>query len=213
MDDVAVTEIARRGRHRQLATGSTLFAQGELADSVYFVVSGTVRLTVKDRDNRVWSFFDAAAGTGALVGFSATVLNKWTMTATATVETHLLQIPRADWEDFLSAYPQLAINLAAYAIDLLDRSQTRFVQFSGAFTPQKVAMVMLSRAQDEGVPADVKGWVDIPSQITHHEIASMVGTTRESVVVAMRQLEGQYLTRRGKYYSVNPAALQKFLDQ
>lgn len=213
LDEVAVIEIGRRGKRRQIAAGSTVFGQGEIADSVYFVISGKVRLTMKDRNGRVWSFFDLAnSGPGSLVGFSATVADRWASTATTTVDSVLLQIPRADWEAMLRAYPQLSLNLAEYVIDMLDKSQARFVQFSGAFTAQRVAMVLLSRAQLEGRPSGKRGWYDIPSPITHEDIASQVGTTRESVVTAMRKLE-EILTRSGKLYSVDVEGLKQFIEQ
>jgi CRP-like cAMP-binding protein len=211
MDDVAVIEIGRRGRQRQLTAGSTVYNQGEIADSVYLVVSGRVRSTMKDRHNQVWSFFDLAiSGPGDLLGGSATVMDRWGQTATAASEVVLLQIPRAEWLDLLQAYPQLAFNLAAYAIERLEKSQQRFMQFSGAFTAEKVAMILEARVKSEGVPAAKSGWMDIPSPITHDELGSMVGTTRESVVAAMRKLDG-IVDRNGKQYSVNSAAMEKFL--
>jgi CRP-like cAMP-binding protein len=212
VDEVVLVELGRVGRRRSVAAGSTLTSEGESADSVYLVVTGKVRSTAKDRSGRAWSFFDlGTSSSGDLAGEDALVGDVRTRTLTAVVDTTVLEILKTDFTAVLHRSAQIAINLATYLAEKVVRSGQRFVQFSGSFTQQKVAMVLMHQAQFDGMSVGKPGMVRINSPITHDDIASQVGTTRESVVAAMRQL-GEAVERHGKFYTVNVAKLKDLIN-
>src|SRR5689334_16244528 len=58
LDGAVLADIRRRGRQRSFSAGAIIYSQGEFADSVYLVISGRVRLVIKDSHGRNWAFFD-----------------------------------------------------------------------------------------------------------------------------------------------------------
>jgi len=209
LESRAIVELSQVGRRRRLTAGSTIFDEDESADALYLVVSGRIRTTNRDTHGRVWSFFDlSTATTGELFGCEAVVSEVRHETATAVDDAVVLQVFRDDFLALLKSYPTLALNFAIYEAERLKRGTLRFAQFSGAFTVQRLAMVLKARAESEGIPDSIRGRVRIPSPITHEELASMIGTTRESVVAGMKKLEN-VVTRKGKFYTVDVDGLNR----
>jgi CRP-like cAMP-binding protein len=212
VDDKTLAELGRVGRRRTVVAGSTLTSQGEISDCVYIVIAGKVRSTAKDKAGRTWSFFDlGTSGAGDIAGECAITGDRRVRTITAVVDSTVLEVLREDLLTILHGSSQMAVNLATYMAEKVVRSGQRFVQFSGSFTAQKVAMVLLHQAEFDGLPVGTPGMVRISSPITHEDIASQVGTTRESVVAAMRQL-GDAAQRHGRFYTVDIVKLKEFTE-
>ena len=96
------------GRRMVLTAGAELFHLGELGDSIYLVTRGKVRLTlpmqVRSREENV--LVEERSG-GQTVGWSAlTAPYRFTLTATAAVETEVIALPREALHEYFGAHPE-----------------------------------------------------------------------------------------------------------
>jgi len=103
------------GRRMVLTTGAELFHLGEVADSIYVVTRGRLRLTlpmqVRNREEDV--LVEERSG-GETVGWSAlTPPYRFTLTASAPVETEVMVLPREALNRYFAANPA-----TGYAISL-----------------------------------------------------------------------------------------------
>src|SRR5215471_17870895 len=107
------------GKHMLLTSGAELFHLGDIADSIYLVARGRIRLTlpmqVRSREEDV---LVEERSSGQTVGWSAlTPPYRFTLTATAPLETEVLALSRDVLMDHFAANPDVGyaatLNLAS----------------------------------------------------------------------------------------------------
>jgi CRP-like cAMP-binding protein len=122
------------GSRVALPAGSVLFALGEAADRAYAIVSGRVSLTlpmqVGDREQDVLVEERTA---GETVGWSALVPpHRFTLTATALIDSDVIAFPRAALLDHFAANPAIGLvvtrNLSAVIGQRLQVLQTMWLR-------------------------------------------------------------------------------------
>ncbi len=104
-----VEALTALGEPSQLGTGDTLFRLGDPADHLFVIDRGRVALTlpmqIRDRDEAI---LIEERGPGQTVGWSALIPpHRFTLTASALIETHVLALPRAALLDYFSARPDV----------------------------------------------------------------------------------------------------------
>ena len=103
------------GKRMLLTSGSELFHLGDAAESVYVVTRGRLRLTlpmqVRSRDEDV--MVEERSG-GQTVGWSALIPPyRFTLTATAQLETEVITLAREALIEYFAAHPE-----TGYAVSL-----------------------------------------------------------------------------------------------
>ena len=108
--DVVVTELADRVTFVPLAAGEVLFREGDTADSAYVIVSGRVRILVRDEEG--WATPIAEVGAGELVGELA-LLDDGTRSATvvAARDSVVARLPRDDFESLVTSHPTAMLSV------------------------------------------------------------------------------------------------------
>jgi len=102
------------GKRTLLTTGAELFHLGDIADCIYLVTRGRLRLTLPMQvRNREEDVFVEEHSRGETVGWSALIPPyRFTLTATAALETEVLAIPREALHAYCSAHPDTGYALS-----------------------------------------------------------------------------------------------------
>jgi CRP-like cAMP-binding protein len=113
LDPAVASEIAAMGRPMELPAGRVLFTLGETADAVFAIQRGRIALTlpmhVNGRDQDVLVEERVA---GETVGWSALVPpHRFTLTATASIDSDAIAFPRTALFDRFAADPQVGLLL------------------------------------------------------------------------------------------------------
>jgi CRP-like cAMP-binding protein len=104
-----VRAITALGHAVRLGTGETLFRLGDAADSLFVIDSGRVALTlpmqIRDRDEDI---LIEERAPGQTVGWSALIPpHRFTLTASALIETEVVAVPSAALLDYFSTHPDV----------------------------------------------------------------------------------------------------------
>lgn len=109
LDDRDAAAVAALGRPVRLAAGEVLFRLGADAASLYLIQSGQITLAMPmqigggEENVRI-----DERGPGQTVGWSTLIPpHRFTLTATATVDTELLAFPRRSLLDYFETHPQV----------------------------------------------------------------------------------------------------------
>jgi len=118
LQGLAPDEAARvlaLGKRLVLNTGAELFRLGDTADSIYLVVRGRLRLTLPMQvRNRQEDVLVEERSSGQTVGWSAlTPPYRFTLTATAALDTELIALPREALAGYFGEHPD-----TGYAVSL-----------------------------------------------------------------------------------------------
>jgi CRP/FNR family transcriptional regulator len=162
-----------------------VFDQGDPTRLVYLIKRGKVRLTRLTADGKEVTV--AVLGAGDLFGEETLFDDAPRLTHAVCIEESLLCTARAeDLFGLLSTDPTLALNVAKILSDrLLDASAT-MEDLAYAKVPDRIMHLFARLASEHGVGRDEGTLIDV--RLTHADIASLVGSTRETVSLEMSNL-------------------------
>jgi CRP/FNR family transcriptional regulator, cyclic AMP receptor protein len=195
LDKEHVDELRALGRKRRHANGDTLFRERELADTVFVVLSGRVKLSCVTEGGR-----EALLGIrepGDLIGEMSLIdESPRSATATAVEPVEVLVVSRPDFAAYVRRTPEVADAMLRTLAGRLRDADRKRVEFLAQDTVGRVCSRLVELADRFGeTRAD---GVHIDLVITQEELAGWTGSSREATIRAlhtMREL-GWIATRR-----------------
>jgi uncharacterized membrane protein len=110
LDDEAAAELCALLTMREVDAGTSLFHRGEPGDAMYVIETGCVRISVKDTDGHDTTL--AEMSDGEFFGeMSLLDGNPRSADATASADSRLAVLPRAEFRSFLRKNPDIALGI------------------------------------------------------------------------------------------------------
>lgn len=186
VDKRTLSEIGRAVRRRTLAAGETVLVEGKPCEGLYFVITGQVRLIRTSDDGRQQVL--GVLGPGATFNDVAVFDGGPNSEGAVTVgPTTVGFISKANMTALLDRHPEVA----RAALKLLSARQRTLggviEDLALRDVTTRVARLLLGcTGRHDHI---VQQAPDACARITHQEIASMVGSVREVVQRALKELE------------------------
>jgi CRP-like cAMP-binding protein len=160
----------------------TIFAQGDVADAVFYVQEGKVRLTVVSTAGKEATIAIVSEGNFFGEGALAGQLQRMG-SAVAMTDCELLRVEKRTMMDALHREPALSEMFVAYLLGRNIRYEEDLVDQLFNSSEKRLARVLLLLAHfgKEGIPETV-----VP-KISQETLAEMVGTTRSRVSFFMNR--------------------------
>jgi CRP/FNR family transcriptional regulator, cyclic AMP receptor protein len=183
----ALAEYDAIGTHVMLPTGSTLFTEEQPSHGVSVVCVGQVKLTKSSRDGR--TLLLRIAKPGDVLGLSAALSKTpYEVTAEAIEPTQIKTFRRADFLHFLQHHVEGSLHAAEsinqdYRAALVDACRLAL----SSSIAGRVAHLLLDLASESGTAQDAQPVIHI--SLTHEDIGSMLGSSRESVTRILNDLK------------------------
>lgn len=179
------------------AKGEAILRAGDTSQGVYFIKKGYVKLSSISKEGKeltlviykagdffpvVWTFF--GGNRGSVYSFEA------------LTHAEVLRSPREVFIDFVTTRPDIFLEVTKGIITRFRSSLQRmeFLTFGNASA--KLASILLIFAKDLGVYRN--GGTEIPIPLTHKDIASLVGVTRETVSLELKRFDRKGLIAYNK---------------
>lgn len=199
LSDVALARLAERCIERTVAEGVLLFSAGEPSRGLYIVASGRVKVYRLSSDGREQTLHLEGPGrtVAELPLFDGGV---YPASAITLEPSRLVFLPRADFEAVYMGSPEIA----RVIIHALGKRLRHLVQVADTLAFRDVAArlaLLLAGYADRGGRTTEAG-TEISLERTQEELALEIGTARESVSRAMRQLR-----QKGYVIAVNRTTL------
>lgn len=191
-------ELATHLIERRFPKNATVVEEGLPGDYMYVIREGRVKVTKASEDGRekIMNFLEK----GAFFGDMALLGNETRSASVKTLEESLLlALSRRDFIDLLRQSPDLSLAVIEELANRLRETneQARSLSFQGVEERTRSLLERIARP-DARVPG-----VRMTPVLTHQQIADMVGTSRETVTRAIKQLkESGWLSQEGKRYVV-----------
>jgi CRP/FNR family transcriptional regulator len=198
LDEAVLGRLAERCVPRTVGEGFTLFRRGDPCGGTYFVLEGRVRVYRTAPDGREQTLTVEGAGrpVAELPLFDG---DPYPASAVTTAPSRLIFLPRAEFEHAFRTDPEVA----AAVVRALGRRMRHLVELieTVAFkdVAARLAMLLADYAEREGVAAG-SDRIALTLSRTQDELATEIGTARESVSRALKQLRarGMLFERRGR---------------
>jgi len=174
---------------------TVVFEQGDIGRIVYFLKIGRVRIARATVDGKEIGV--ALLGPGDLFGeeviFSTDVVRS---TFATCVENTLLCTARAaDLYGLMTRHSVIAVNVAKYLHEQRDDALSIAEDLAYLKIPDRLMKLLERLAVEHGVPSREGTLIDV--RLTQADIASLIGSTRETVSSQLAQLarEGRIVMR------------------
>lgn len=192
LQDEALLQLARRCVSKTVGAGHVLFTTGEECRGLYMVEAGRVRIYRTDPSGREQVLHVEGPGrtVAELPLFDG---GPYPASAIALEESRLVFLPRAAFEHLYRTQP----DIAQAVIRALGRRLRHLVHLAETLAFRDVAarLAMLLVGYAERVGVTTPAGVEIELDRTQEELAHEIGTARESVSRALKQLRRKGLIK------------------
>src|ERR1700681_1063353 len=169
----------------EMPRGTRVFDQGDTMRVVYMVKRGAVRIARETRDGKDVTV--ALLGAGDFFGEETLFDDRPRTTVAVILEDALLCTVRADdLFALLARDPGLALNVAKMLRTRLDDRRATMEDLAYARIGARILPLYRKLATENGVAVD--GGTRFELRLTHADVASLVGSTRETVSVELAKL-------------------------
>ena len=180
LEPEAFDQLCRYAKHTSLKRGAAIFSEGDPGNSLFAVISGTVKMSISSPDGRSAIF--NLIGAGEIFGEVA-LFDGLARTADATANTNceIFVIDRREFLPFVRSHPELAMKFIELLCAKLRWTSDQVEQVILQNLPGRLASALIRLAEKHKLTL---GDRTIP--VTQQEISEMVGMTRESINKQLR---------------------------
>ncbi len=203
--DLAEPELVRFGevtREREYPKNSVILFEDDPGDALYIVSSGQVKVVLIGEDGR--EVILSVLGDGDFFGEMSLIDDEpRSAHVIAMKDSRLLVLRREDFQSELQREPRIGLKLLRVLVQRLRRADEKIGGLVLLDVNGRVARLLLDLAEESGGPT-------ITRKLTHHTIAQMIGSSRETVSRAMRELvdKGCISVSRREITITSPAKLK-----
>jgi CRP-like cAMP-binding protein len=203
LNDQIVSHLAACSVVLDLRRRRFVYRVGDAADSLYAIVQGQIKLCRIDHDSEREAVIDILSE-GSLFGESAlySTEGRRENSAVTYANSRLLRIPVVDFQRGMAEDDRLHDYTFRLIGQRLEHAERRLADFALNAIPARLDRLLADFSVRYGVPEPEGVLIDIP--LPHREIASIVGSTRESVTVRLNAMR-----REGTIEFVNRRILVK----
>jgi CRP/FNR family transcriptional regulator len=192
---------------RKYPQGATIFSRGDMADSLYIIKEGNVRiLSLSDEGTETIVHI---LKPGEIFGELLLSEEKRALTAVAGTDVVVTVLSKGRLVELLSSNPVISRNFIRFLSRRLVNVERHFVEFGHTWSYHRLARTLLKLCADHG--RDTPEGTVIPLRLTHEDLANLIGTTRETVTTQLNRFRRMRLVKRqDRYLVVNRPRLEEF---
>ncbi len=185
-----LAQLELKARSRIFPKGAAIYLPTDQADSVFLLAEGRVRICsiTPDGKQAILGFVEPGEVFGELALFQAS--NHEERAEAATTATVVL-LPGEDVRQFMENCPQLAIGVTKLIGFRRARIERRLRSLLFRSNRDRLIQLLLELAEQYGKKQTIGILVGI--SLTHQELASIIGATRESVTMILGDLQSEGL--------------------
>jgi CRP/FNR family transcriptional regulator, cyclic AMP receptor protein len=204
----ALDQLCRYAKHSTLKRGATIFSKGDPGNSLFAVISGTVKISISSVDGR--NAILNLIGAGEIFG-EMSILDGQPRSADATANTgcEIFAIDRREFLPFMRNQPELAMKFIELLCARLRATSEQVEQVILQNLPGRLAGALIRLAEKDKLASGGR-----TISITQQEISEMVGMTRESINKQLRAWAARSWVRleHGAIVVLDPSALRDLAE-
>ncbi|MTI79741.1 MAG: Crp/Fnr family transcriptional regulator [Firmicutes bacterium] len=179
LTDVEKMMIRDAGTTLHYSKGHNIFSAGEISDRIYLIENGYVKIYRLSTDGKRVTV-GSMRSPGELMGLAETLLGlERACFAGAISNASLVVLHINKFEELLAKQPILGIKISKLLAARMRDAEGLIHEMVAWQTPGRLALMLLKMGERAG--KETKGGIQINLPLTHEEIASMIGASRQTV--------------------------------
>ena len=202
------TVLERLGTRRRFPRGHALLHEGQIADRIFILRQGRVKITSTTAAGR--EVVHALRAPGELLGELAAIDGQSRSASVVALEpVEVLALAPSDFSGFLADHPAVALALLRILSRRLREATAAQARFAAQDTLGRVATRLLELSERFGEPRDEQ--IEITLPISQEELAGWVGASLESTARALQTMRtlGWIQTGRRSICVLDAAAVRR----
>lgn len=193
LTSLELEELSFRMSRQRYKKNNMILMEDEFGDTFFIISKGIVKITRISEEGR--EVILAMLGEGDFFG-EMSLLDGETRSANAIAfdDAEVLILKRHDFIDLLQKYPKIAISLLAEMASRIRKSDHQIESLSLSDAEHRIGMTLMRLAEDLGTIHH--GVVEITKMPYQQDLASMAGTSRETVSRMLKLLEKKGMIKR-----------------
>ncbi len=197
LDEPELNVLVGAAKLKTFPNKSILFNEGDSTDSLYIIHGGKVKVSIIDEQGKevILSIF----GPGDYFGEIALIDGKERSATIMTRETvKVMIISRKNFKNVLASNPELSLGLLKGLVGRLRESNKLIESLAFMDVYGRIARLLTHLAEPDGEKSVIE------DKLTHQDISSMIGSSREMVSRIMKELiNGGYISVRKKRITIH----------
>lgn len=211
LDELEKALIRQAGSTVHYPKGHVIFAAGDIPDRVMLIESGWVKIYRLSSDGRRVTV-GSIRSPGELMGLAETLWgNERTCFAGSISNVSMVVLRKNKFEELLAQHPFLALKVAKLLGARMREAEAIIHEMVCWQAPGRLALMLLKMGDQCGIETQ-KG-IKLNLQLTHEELANMVGTSRQTVTSLLNTFkqEKSIVYEGREMCIVNPDKLAKWI--
>jgi CRP/FNR family cyclic AMP-dependent transcriptional regulator len=190
-----LSQLEAKSRFRKFATGDVVYLPLDRADAVLAVISGRIKLChlTPDGKQSILAFIDPGEVFGELCLFDTVSREEQ---AIAMMPTAIVLIPRDLFQQLINRHAELALGITRLMGLRRLRIERRLKSLLFRSNRERLLQLLLELATEYGTPS--KLGIEIRIKLSHQDLASIIGSTRETVTTTLGELQEQGVVALGR---------------
>lgn len=174
--------------YREFARGEMIYLPSDMGDSALLLARGRVRIyhVTNEGKQAILGFVEAGELFGELSAFDGSLRNEF---AETTEKTRVVLLPREVMHSVMSQNPSVSMKLTRLFGLRLRRIERRLKSLLFRSSRERLVHLLLELAERYG-QSGPEG-VMITQKISHQDMASIIGATRETVTITLGELQAE----------------------
>jgi len=196
VDPEELERIASILVEKQFSKDAPIVQQDQPGDALFIIQSGRVKVVIYGDNNRevILNLLKEGEFFGEMSLFDERPRSAYVI---ASEDTKVLMMTRAQFEEHIQHSPRSAINVIKEMSRRLRRADEIIGNLATLDVSQRVVHIMKDLAEKDG--EEVADGILIKERPTQQDIASMIGTSRETVSRVLSELQrGGFVEMRGR---------------
>ena len=190
-----IEQVEARSKSREFAKNSLIYLPSDRSDSVLLLTSGRVKIyhITAEGKQAVLAFIDPGELFGELAVFESGQRDEFAETMQAST---LVMIPSHVIQRLMEAHPGVSLGITRLMGLRRQRIERRLKALLFHSNRERLVHLLLELAEKYGRPTEQGLLIGI--KLSHQDLASVIGSTRETVTVLLGELaaERQLIVRR-----------------
>jgi CRP/FNR family transcriptional regulator, cyclic AMP receptor protein len=207
-----IKELSRRVPDTHFQRGQILYTPFEKNEVLFMLKKGRVRIYRVSTDGREFTL--TVMGAGTVFGeMSLTAQRLENAYAEAMEPVTVCKMRRLDFERLVMDRPQVGLKVMSVLSKRLFLAEDRMEDIALKDVPSRLASFILQLIESEGVVS--REGYKVPARYTHRQVATMIGSKRETVTKAFTLLQqaGAVELKRRRIHVKDIETLKRVADQ
>ncbi|SES28645.1 Crp/Fnr family transcriptional regulator [Salipaludibacillus aurantiacus] len=207
MDELKV--IDEMSEMKPIKKGTMILSPDRPLDALFLLKKGQVRLFRSNQHGKQFTV-DVLVDGNIFGETSSLTLTDDQIFAEAMTDTYVCVISKDEFESFIEKNPKIALKL----INILSSRLKELYSLSEkiALSDVKYRLLYLLLHLSEKTGKRKNEWQSINMKLTHHDLANMIGSTRETTSAIISQLKKEGYIKKKLHFSVNAEKVTDFLN-